>query len=862
MSNHAVKILWKNPVEHINVICADGERIIAPIATSEKLNSVVAVFDLPVDMNDNCIISVKSEFASFSFFLRDVCCDWPIFIPEYGVVVTESADNRTYEDVEQDIAKKKLVIKQKKYNLFPESNYEQAAQLSRELKCPTIHGIAGDMRVFDVGFKGVCRPSDRHCWIAPRLAGTAVDRGGYNNVRYEFSVGRGFSSINDTKRWNEERVLPIINAVCSEESVGYNIQMFCASERTMIESAEGSNCYVAYKFSPISNPVPWLNEDVIDNELNREYEVVAFLRIIAENTADTLKYCFVSSPFPDAIDPLFHGSGYGGENPIANLDGKTGIAYFKNTGEAFMTATLNGKPLKQFENAVLLAPGEKAVFEYYIPHNCLNEERAKILSKVSYDEKRAECIAYWKALLEPATKFMLPEKRIEEMSKAALLHMRLLSYGKQSEPLAIGCGYTYAPLENEVFPIICYYDTMGWRDEAERGIEFFLNMQDENGYINCYYHVSLGNGYVLCMVNEHFRYTRDLEWLRKIRNKLIPVADNLIRRMEQNLVGDPKQAGYGMLDGRTGDPADAFHSYMLNASAWKGLTGLAELLGELNDPEQDRIARAADCLYHNIRENVMRAFERAPVVPLENGTWAPALAPFPNHRGPVCIHGENEFTRGTPINSDALIGSSWLAVFGVLKPEEPYYHFIMNVQHELYTCNGSGFVQPYYLPYPYIDLLCGNTSAFLKEFYGTMAALADRETYTFWEGYEHGGEDKIHEEAMFALRIRWMLYLEDGDTLKLLSGIPRKYLSSDIIVENAVTYFGKICFEIHPKRDEIFVRCQITSNGSDLPKRLTVRLPHPDGKKAVSVSCGQYSADEETVSVELCGDSIEFTLKF
>ena len=57
-----------------------------------------------------------------------------------------------------------------------------------------------------------------------------------------------------------------------------------------------------------------------------------------------------------------------------------------------------------------------------------------------------------------------------------------------------------------------------------------------------------------------------------------------------------------------------------------------------------------------------------------------------------------------------------------------------------------------------------------------MAGLADRETYTFWEHYFHASPHKTHEEGWFLMQTRWMLWLEDGDTLKLLPGVPRAWL--------------------------------------------------------------------------------------
>jgi hypothetical protein len=48
---------------------------------------------------------------------------------------------------------------------------------------------------------------------------------------------------------------------------------------------------------------------------------------------------------------------------------------------------------------------------------------------------------------------------------------------------------------------------------------------------------------------------------------------------------------------------------------------------------------------------------------------------------------------------------------------------------------------------------------FLKTYYNPFSALADRETYTFWEHLYKVSVHKTHEEAWFLMETRWMLYL-------------------------------------------------------------------------------------------------------
>ncbi|MFI5187989.1 MAG: hypothetical protein ACHQF0_14760, partial [Chitinophagales bacterium] len=54
------------------------------------------------------IISIKTTTNSFSFFLRDVSKNFPIYIPDYSVVVLQDSDNRSFSEVRSNILSRKL----------------------------------------------------------------------------------------------------------------------------------------------------------------------------------------------------------------------------------------------------------------------------------------------------------------------------------------------------------------------------------------------------------------------------------------------------------------------------------------------------------------------------------------------------------------------------------------------------------------------------------------------------------------------------------------------------------------------------------------------------------------------------------
>ena len=156
------------------------------------------------------------------------------------------------------------------------------------------------------------------------------------------------------------------------------------------------------------------------------------------------------------------------------------------------------------------------------------------------------------------------------------------------------------------------------------------------------------------------------------------------------------------------------------------------------------------------------------------------------------------------------------------------------------------------------------TKPFLKTYYNTFSALADRETYTFWEHLYKLSPHKTHEEAWFLMETRWMLYLEEGRTLKLLAGVPRKWLENgkEIEISNAATYFGPLSFKVTSNTDKGYIEAAIECKSDRMPRQVVLRIPHPTGKKPVRVTGGSYNEADETVTVESFNGTAAIRLEY
>ena len=128
-----------------------------------------------------------------------------------------------------------------------------------------------------------------------------------------------------------------------------------------------------------------------------------------------------------------------------------------------------------------------------------------------------------------------------------------------------------------------------------------------------------------------------------------------------------------------------------------------------------------------------------------------------------------------------------------------------------------------------------------------MAAMQDRETYTTWEHY-YSVPHKTHEEAWLLMNIRWMLYLEDGESLDLFKGIPRRYMTpgEKIVIDGMKSKFGAV--SAAADAGENTISCEFETEFA--PSETRVRLPHYKNLRARFCEGGEYDPASETVAVK------------
>jgi len=791
------------------------------------------------------LISIKTETAPFSFLLRDVTEEFPIYIPEYSVVVLSDSDNRSYAEVQMDILSRNLLTKTERIESDPEESFASAGKQTLNQSVPTWLGISRDFRIFQITEGMPNKPLDDN-YIVPKFSATQllmpnIDKRG---MVYIYKVGRGTGCEINTTRQLEEGMLPILHSTHIDDDIEYYSTYFVSLEQSPLteKSVMGTHYLVADKYS---NGHMFTEEQeerlkpILKEAFNTPEETVLYFRSEITNRGNAPHYAWFKS-----ITPNWYRIRY-------FFDSNTGFTAF-SPDSVFCVSKLNGEPLPNVEMAVLLQPGEKAVFDFFIPHSPISDKRAQALSTQSFDEKFIECKAFWQTKLNRAARIHVPEKRINEMIQAGLLHLDLITYGKEPKgTLAPNIG-VYSPIGTESSPIIQFYASMGWNDIARRSLTYFLDKQHKDGFIQNFNGYMVETGAALWSMGEYFRYTNDQEWVRQIEPKLLKSCNYLLDWRNKNKTKDLRNNWYGLIDGKVADPKDPYHSYMLNGYAYLGISRVAEMLEEIDPDQSNYLRKEAEAWKRDIRTSFFIELASSPVVPLGDGTWCQTIPPWPEATGirALYVNKEKLYSHGT-FMGESLIGPMYLVFCEVLDIDEAATNILLDYHRELFYHNNVAFSQPYYSRHDWVQAQLGLVKPFLKTYYNTFSGLADRETYTFWEHYYDVSPHKTHEEAWFLMETRWMLYLEDGQTLKLLNTIPRKWLEDGKSIElNGVrSYFGPLNIKVQSEIDKGYIEASIQCDSDRKPDEVTIRLPHPEGKKAVKVTGGDYDPDTETVHI-------------
>ena len=394
-----------------------------------------------------------------------------------------------------------------------------------------------------------------------------------------------------------------------------------------------------------------------------------------------------------------------------------------------------------------------------------------------------------------------------------------------------------------------------------------------------------GTGAMLHAFATHYRYTRDRAWLEQIAPAIVRACDWMIDERRATKKYDDtgvKVLHFGLLpigraydtaeeairqlsaegelaDGEVDDrhaPLDTYYPCWTDSYSSQGLTSIAEALSDVGHADAPRLLSEARAY----REDILEVMRRT-------RTSADDLPPYPErlYRPPAWA----EFATGALAYLDT----------GFMQPGDEAFEQLECYMKRKWNRGILGLTggmekdgDPHGSNSFYVNfsediwhrswLLRGETEKALLAFYSMLAYGLDRQTLASVERF-HLDEPRYapffldtSASARISGLIRQTLLIEDGNVLRLLPGVPRRWLESGkrIRIAGGVTTRAKLNLELNSKVEQGRIAIQLELSelrGSELDE-LRLRVPHPLKARMQSVRLAgrpwtRFHAEEEIV---------------
>jgi hypothetical protein len=469
---------------------------------------------------------------------------------------------------------------------------------------------------------------------------------------------------------------------------------------------------------------------------------------------------------------------------------------------------------------------------------------------------------YWQAMLEPATQIELPDRLLTNVIRASQVHCLLAARnedgGRRVSPWI--SSDRYGPLESEANSIVRGMGLLGHDEFTRRSLDYFVKRYNKAGYLTTGYTI-VGTGEHLWTLAEHFQRTQEKAWLNAIAPDVARVCKWVIAQRAKTKLLDGRGAKvpeYGLFPpGVTADWNRYAYRFYNDAQYCAGLELAARMLSEVQYPDAQALLEEARAY----REDLLRAYRwtqaRTPVVRLDDGTWVPGDAALLDCPGRV-----EDFLPGEDGNRSwaysVEIGSHHLAVNGILDPTLPDVAWMLDYLEEQqflrtgmgdypeatnrqdpYNLGGFAKVQPYYGRFAEVYAGRDDIKPFIRAYFNAIPSLLSLENLSFWEHFHNtAGWNKTHETGWFLCQTRIMLAQERGDELWLAPFATRAWFhdGQQISVREAPTRFGRVSYTVESAVARGEINATIEPPGRQPPKRMVLRVRHPEGKPIQSVS--------------------------
>lgn len=532
---------------------------------------------------------------------------------------------------------------------------------------------------------------------------------------------------------------------------------------------------------------------------------------------------------------------------------------------------------------VPLAARETHTIEFKIPFiTFTGDEAICALRSASFDDKLGEMTAYWEAKLRAGARIRTPEPDITDFVKATVPHVAItadrdIATGYHLLPAAT---YHYNVCANEAMHQVRSLDFRGYHSDARKylmpfvhcqgtrplhgkfrsaeGVLHGLRVSDEVDYQTFNY--NLDHGFVLFALCEHYLLTRDRRWGNRVAKNLIAACDMVTREREYTMKvtsSGERTPEYGLIPpGHLEDNPEWLYWYAVNAYCYRGMAATAEVLRDLGHSDAGRIAADAAAYREDLRRSMRLHMQRSPVVELADGLFVP----FTPTRAQLA-------SRDLGWIRDSLYGPLHTIECGVLDAIEDQATWMLKDTEDnvfvnkyrgrqvdlesLWFSHGGNTIQSGLLPMPMVYVKRDQPEHAVRALFNGFAQNIYRDVRCFAEhpvaayGVGVGPFYKTPDECCWVNWLRCCLLCEVGyDTLRIGPAIPRSWMrqGQTLSAEGMATYYGPVSFSIASRAADGEIVATVTPPRRNPPRRLELRIRHPEKKPIRSVTVNGATA--------------------
>lgn len=547
-----------------------------------------------------------------------------------------------------------------------------------------------------------------------------------------------------------------------------------------------------------------------------------------------------------------------------------------DNGITFRYADSGTRPQAALQADFTLEAGEKRTIHYAVPFVTLSEPREReAIAGLEFERILQHEAKRWRDIMDQAAVLEVPDQLLNDFYRAQIAHVLITGdrdpfNGTEILPAAT---YLYNVCLNESCHQIRSLEIRGLHDQAARFLDAAIRgqssrkmrgrFQGQKGVFHGLptrhgdyqtFNYNLDHGFVLWMLNEHYRLTRDRRWLASVAQPIVEGCDFIIRERDvppeaNTLAEDDTYWGHGLLPpGHLEDPPEWLWWYAVNAYAYRGLRDSAQSLADIDHPEAPRLAVEAEKYGRHLRQSCKESMIRAPIVRMRDGTWIPHQPTRSRLRG-----------RDLGWIRDALYGPVHLIDCGVYDADSPEAEWILrdaednvfigedrgrkleDFERQWFSWGGIT-LQSNLLPNTLVYLQRRQHDHAVRAFYNSLAANVYEDVRTFTEhpirayGIGQGPFFKSPDESGFIVWLRHLLIAEDGDDLRLMAGVPDAWVAPgrQMRVQDAPTWFGPMSMLVNAHDDRIQIDLEAPTRNP--PDTIHLRVPAPAPLQSVRVN--------------------------